>query len=71
VDAWIAEADKAPTLEERNAIYAKVIKQVWDDAIAIYLFQGKATIAARSYVKGLYLDPAQTIWPVKWAWLEK
>ena len=71
VDAWIAEADKAPTLEERNAIYAKVIKQVWDDAIAIYLFQGKATTTARSYVKGLYLDPAQTIWPVKWAWLEK
>ena len=71
VDAWIAEADKAPTLEERNKIYEKVIKQVWDDAPQIILFDGLATATARSYVKGLYLDPAQTIWPVKWVWLEK
>jgi len=71
VDEWIAEGYQAPTLEERNKIYAKVIKQAWDDAPQIILFDGMATAAARSYVTGLYLDPAQTIWPVKWCWLDK
>ncbi len=71
VDKMIAEADTVPTLEERNAIYAEVIKQVWDDAPTLILFDGLSTVAARSYVKGLYLDPAQTVWPVKYVWLDK
>ena len=71
VDAMIAEAAAAPTIEQRNAIYAKIIKQVFDEAPTIPLFDSQSTVASQSYVQGLYLDPAQTIWPTKWAWLDK
>jgi glutathione transport system substrate-binding protein len=71
VDAMIAEADTVPTLEERNAIYADVIRTVFDEAPTIVLFDGLSTVASRSNVKGLYLDPAQTVWPVKYVWLEQ
>lgn len=70
VDQMIDEAHSAATLEERNAIYADIIKQVWDDAATLILFDGVSTVAARGNVKGLYVDPAQTVWPVKYAWLE-
>ena len=69
VDALVAEADKAPTMEERNEYFADVFDIVWDDAISIYLFQGVATIASGANVKGLYPDPAQTVFPFKYAWI--
>jgi ABC-type transport system substrate-binding protein len=69
VDEMIEAADDAPTLEDRNDIYADVLRQTWDDAPTLILFDGLSTVAANSNVKGLYLDPAQTIWPVKYAWL--
>jgi ABC-type transport system substrate-binding protein len=71
VDAKINEANAAPTQAERDAIYAEVIQMARDDAPTIMLVDGASTIAARNYVKGLYLDPAQTIWPVKNVWLDK
>ncbi len=71
VDAKINEANAAPTQAERDAIYAEVIQMARDDAPTLMLVDGASTIAARNYVKGLYLDPAQTIWPVKYAWLDK
>jgi ABC-type transport system substrate-binding protein len=70
VDAMIAEADTVPTLEERNAIYADILKIVFDEAPTIILFDGMATVASGSNVMGLYVDPAQTVWPVKYVWLE-
>jgi ABC-type transport system substrate-binding protein len=70
VDAMIAEADTVPTLEERNAIYADILKMVFAEAPTIVLFDGMATVASGSNVMGLYVDPAQTVWPVKYVWLE-
>lgn len=71
VDKLIDEANLAPNREERDKIYAEVIKMVRDDAPTIMLVDGLSTIAVRNYVKGIYLDPAQTIFPVKYAWLDQ
>jgi len=70
VDALIAKGDEVPTVEERNEIYAQILDIIREDAPTIFLFNGLSTIATRSDVNGLYLDPAQTIWPVKYAWLD-
>jgi hypothetical protein len=48
-----------------------VIAMVRDDAPTIMLLDGSSSIATRSDVHGIYLDPAQTIWPVKYAWLDR
>jgi ABC-type transport system substrate-binding protein len=69
VDDLVAQGDAAPTLDERNKLYEEVWDIIWDDAISIYLFEGVSTIASRANVKGLYPDPAQTIFPFKWAWI--
>ena len=71
VDNLIDEANNAPNRQERDEIYAEVIKMARDDAPTLMLVDGLSTVSARDYVKGLYLDPAQTIWPVKYAWIEK
>jgi len=71
VDKLIDEGDLAPNREMRNKIYAQVIKMVRDDAPTIMLVDGLSTIAVRNYVKGIYLDSAQTIFPVKYAWLDQ
>ena len=70
VDALIAKGDEVPTVEERNEIYAQILDIIREDAPTLFLFNGLSTIATRSDVNGLYLDPAQTIWPVKYAWLD-
>ena len=70
VDALIAKGDTVPTVEERNEIYAEILDIIREDAPTLFLFNGLSTIATRSDVNGLYLDPAQTIWPVKYAWLD-
>ena len=70
VDALIAKGDTVPTVEERNEIYAQILDIIREDAPTLFLFNGLSTIATRSDVNGLYLDPAQTIWPVKYAWLD-
>ena len=61
----------APNREMRNKIYAQVIKMVLDDAPTILLVDGLSTIAVRNYVKGIYLDSAHTVFPVKYAWLDQ
>ena len=70
VDALIAKGDEVPTIEERNELYAQILDIIREDAPTLFLFNGLSTIATRSDVNGLYLDPAQTIWPVKYAWLD-
>ena len=71
VDEWIKAGEVATSREERAAIYADILTTAMDDAPTIPLFNSMSTVAAQNYVKGLYLDPAQTIWPVKYAWLDK
>jgi ABC-type transport system substrate-binding protein len=71
VDALIDEANAAPTQAERDVIYAEVIKKMRDNAPTILLVNGAASVAVNDYVEGVYLDPAQTIWPVKYAWTNK
>ena len=70
VDALIQKGDEVPTIEERNELYAQILDIIREDAPTLFLFNGLSTIATRSDVNGLYLDPAQTIWPVKYAWLD-
>ena len=71
VDALIDEANAAATQAERDAIYAEVIKMMREDAPTILLVDGAASVAVSSDVEGIYLDPAQTIWPVKYVWLDR
>jgi glutathione transport system substrate-binding protein len=71
VDKMIADGDAAPSLKARNAIYAQIIKKVWEEAPTIPLADAKAAVATRDYVRGIYLDSAQTIWPAKYVWLDK
>lgn len=71
VDKLIDAANAAPNREARDKIYAQVMKMARDDAPTIMLVDGLSTISARNYVKGLYLDPAQTIFPVKYVWLDQ
>ena len=70
VDALIAKGDEVPTIEERNEIYAEILDIIREDAPTLFLFNGLSTIATRDNVYGLYLDPAQTVWPVKYAWIQ-
>ena len=69
VDELYAKGNEATTLEERNLIYQDLLDIVWDDAISIYLFDGVSTVASAANIKGLYPDPAQTIFPFKYAWI--
>jgi peptide/nickel transport system substrate-binding protein len=59
---------QAPTLEERNAIYAEIIPMVFDDAPILQLVDSVEFLAASSRVEGLYFEPAYSNWPAKYAW---
>lgn len=71
VDKLIEAGSNAPNREARDKLYAEVIKMARDDAPTIMLVDGLTTIAIRNAVKGIYLDPAQTIFPVKFVWLDQ
>jgi ABC-type transport system substrate-binding protein len=70
-DELVEKGNQAITLEERNAFYCDAMKQYLDDGGTLPLLNGLVTVATRSDVGGLYLDPGQTIWPLKYAWIEK
>ena len=71
IEAMITAADEAATREERNAIYAEVIKAFNEEAPVINLVNLQLVQPMRNHVKGVYPDFAQGIWPAKWAWLDK
>jgi ABC-type transport system substrate-binding protein len=70
VEAKINASLEAPTMEDRNAIYADILRIVHDDIPIIQLFDQTAFMATRSDVKGVYFDPALINFPFKYAWLD-
>ena len=71
VDELIAKGNAAPNREERNVFYGEAIRLAREDSPTVLLVDGAATIATRDYVEGVYLDPSQTLWPVKYAWINR
>jgi ABC-type transport system substrate-binding protein len=71
VDALIEKSKTIPDMEGRNAVYADVIKKVFDTAPIIQLYDVISTVAMRSYVKGVYFDPPHVNWMARNAWLDK
>lgn len=71
VDQMIAESETIPTLEGRNEIYAEIVERVFEQAPILQLFDAVETVAMQNYVEGVYLEPAGTNWPAKYAWLNK
>ncbi|MBI4277031.1 MAG: hypothetical protein HY660_01125 [Armatimonadetes bacterium] len=71
VDRWIDESARAVTRAERDRLYARIIKQVFDDAPIIQLVDAFQLAAIRDTVHGVYLAGAQNNWPAKYAWKEK
>ncbi len=68
VDAMINEANSLADVEERDAIYAKIQEIMWDEASDLYLFEKQSVVITTANLYGLYLDAAQTIFPLKWAY---
>jgi len=71
VEALINASLDAPTMKARNEIYAQALQIIHEDAPFLKLFDQVAFLATRSYVKGIYFDPALINFPVKHAWLDK
>ncbi|MDR7417730.1 MAG: ABC transporter substrate-binding protein [Armatimonadota bacterium] len=72
VDGLIEESIKATTSPGRNKIYyAQIVKQVFQDAPIIMLFDVVQQIAVKDTVHGVYLEGAGNNWPVKYAWKER
>lgn len=70
VEALLQAAREAPTLEERNELYAQATAIIWEDAPGIYLFDGINSLGSVKNLKGVYSDGAHQIWNVKYAWFE-
>jgi len=68
VDKWVDESLAAVTESDRNKVYARVIKQVFDDAPIIMLFDVPNTAAVRDSVQGVYFSGPQNNWPARYAW---
>lgn len=72
VDALIEESIRATTSSGRNKIYyTQVVKQVFQDAPIIMLFDVIQQVAMKDTVHGVYLEGAGNNWPVKYAWKER
>jgi ABC-type transport system substrate-binding protein len=72
VDALIEESIKATTSPGRNKIYyTQIVKQVFQDAPIIMLFDVIQQVAMKDTVHGVYLEGAGNNWPVKYAWKER
>jgi len=69
VDKMIDAANLLPTIEERDEAYKTIQKTMWDEASDLYLFEKQSVVVTTSNVYGLYLDAAQTIFPIKWAYI--
>ncbi len=68
VDGLIDVGNRQPTLALRNQFYAQAIRQVFQDAPILQLFQLKEAIAFRSTLHGAQIDPCQLIHPAQFAW---
>lgn len=56
VDAWLSQADRAIDAKVRAAAYAKVERQVWNDAPYLWLYAENAIVATRG-VSGVEVLP--------------
>jgi ABC-type transport system substrate-binding protein len=68
VDGFIEAGNKQPTLQLRNQSYAQAIKQIFQDAPILQLFQLKEEIAFRTTLHGAQIDACQLIHPAQFAW---
>jgi ABC-type transport system substrate-binding protein len=68
VDALIEQSLRVTSRIERDRIYAQVIRQVYQDAPVIMLFDLLQRIAVKEQVNGIYLERAGINWPAKHAW---
>jgi ABC-type transport system substrate-binding protein len=56
------------SVEERNAVYADILRIVFEDAPILQLFDAVEFLAASNAVEGLYFEPTFSNWPVKYGW---
>jgi ABC-type transport system substrate-binding protein len=68
VDGFIDMGNKQPTLQLRNEYYGQAVKQIFQDAPILQLFQLKEEIAFRSTLHGAQIDACQLIHPAQFAW---
>jgi ABC-type transport system substrate-binding protein len=68
VDALIEESLAAPTLEERNEVYAEIIPIVTELAPILMLVNALGGVAIAENLEGVYLEGASINWPAKYAW---
>jgi len=72
VDALIEESQRPATTAGRNKIYySQIIKQVYNDAPIIMLFDVTQRLAMKDTVQGVYLEPASNIWIAKYGWKQR
>lgn len=71
VEALLTKAHEAKTLEDRNNIYAEATKLIWEDAPALYLFDGINSLGRSEKLHGVFSDGAHLLWNVKYAWFDK
>jgi ABC-type transport system substrate-binding protein len=68
VDRFIELGNTQPTLALRNQSYGQAIKEIFQDAPILQLFQLKEEIAFRNTLHGAQIDPCQLIHPAQFAW---
>ena len=71
VDRLIEEGDAATDLAVQNAKFARAQEIAWEEACNLFLYEALASAVMARKVQGIYLDPSQSIWPAKYAWLSK
>jgi ABC-type transport system substrate-binding protein len=72
VDELIEQSLRSTGTPGRNKIYyQQIIKQVYQDAPIIMLFDVTQQVAMKANVHGVYLEPAGNNWPAKYAWIAK
>lgn len=71
VDRLIEEGNLATDLSVQNEKFAKAQEIAWDEACNLFLYEALASSVMKKNVNGIYLDPSQSIWPAKYAWISK
>jgi ABC-type transport system substrate-binding protein len=72
VDQLIEQSLRSTGTPGRNKIYyQQIIKQVFQDAPIILLFDVTQQVAMKANVHGVYLENAGNNWPAKYAWIAK
>jgi len=57
VDRWLSQLDEEFEVSAQNALLARIQKQIWDDAPAIWLYTPYQLSAASRSVEGVYVLP--------------